>query len=73
MLSDVQENNILQNIELVKHIKTLDDRSRAVIALNMSGYTQAQMAKLLGISRTVIGNIYRKSLESLRELLTKGE
>ncbi len=71
MLSSTQEDIILQNIRLHQAVETLDRRSQAVVALISIGFTQMQIARLLGISRTSVGNTYRKARRALREFVTQ--
>lgn len=73
MLNPQQENALLQHIMLKKLVDKMDTRSRAVIALIAAGFTQADTSKLLGISRSSVGSVYRKTLVTLRLGLENGD
>jgi hypothetical protein len=57
------------NLVIVEEIfKSLPEKERTILALHTSGYTQENMAELLGCSRTSIGENFRKGLRLLEVL-----
>jgi len=47
----------------------LDHRSREVVLAVLAGFTQEQVADLLGVSRPLVSQIWRRALESAREYM----
>ncbi len=63
--SHQDENDVLEIVAAETIINKLSSRRRAIIALITAGYRQADVGKLLGMSRTSVGGIYRETLEYL--------
>ena len=67
ILPDSIEDGALFNIILQDLIDQLPAKNRAVLGLLTASYTQQEAANLLGISRTSVGNIFRRTISILRD------
>jgi len=47
----------------------LPNKERAVLALRMAGYTQRECGAVIGMTRSAVGIIYKRSLALLRILI----
>lgn len=67
MLSNDEENTALEGVLLHKSVARLSKEECAILGLVCCGYSMAETANLLGISRTWTGVRYRRILEALRK------
>ena len=73
MFTPQMEDEILLSVLLKEQVAKLSLKRKAIIGLLTTGYTQADAAIILGISRTSIGDMYRKTVQYLRTKLTSSE
>lgn len=60
------ENNLLLFLVFQDAYKKLTDRQKIVLGLRLLEYTQSSIAKIIGVSRTSIGSIEKRAIETIR-------
>lgn len=66
MITHGLEENIFEGIELEEEVQALPDKQKVVVAMIASGFTQADCASIIGLTRAAVGVIWHRTLEELR-------
>lgn len=73
ILSEQEELDMFNQVILQDIVCQLAHRQRIIVGLISVGYSRAEVATLLGLSRSTVGYCYRQALQKLRELLVQEE
>jgi DNA-directed RNA polymerase specialized sigma24 family protein len=64
-----QETQVIKMLELRRAFQALPNKHRVVIGLLIAGFTQQDIANILGVSRTSVGSIKKQATFILRNEL----
>lgn len=67
MITHDQEEYMFEKIELRERVQELPDKPKVVVSMISAGHTQADCAKIIGLTRAAVGVIYHKAIASIRE------
>lgn len=73
MISHDQEDYMFEKLELRERVAKLPDKPRVVISMISAGHTQADCAKIIGLTRAAVGVIYHKAIAVIREDLKSAD
>ena len=66
MINHSMEEEIFEEIELEAKVKALPPKQRVVVAMISAGFTQADCASIIGLTRAAVGVIWHRTLQELR-------
>ena len=66
MINHSTEEDMFEEIELEEHIRALPPKQRVVVGMISAGFTQADCASIIGLTRAAVGVIWHRTLEELR-------
>lgn len=67
MITHDQERYMFEKIELRELVQELPDKPKVVVSMISAGHTQADCAKIIGLTRAAVGVIYHKAIAAIRE------
>ncbi|MCK5605145.1 hypothetical protein KAR91_24860 [Candidatus Pacearchaeota archaeon] len=65
MITHDQEDLMFEKLQLRELIQELPDKPRVVVSMISAGHTQADCAKIVGLTRAAVGVIYHKAVDSI--------
>ncbi len=65
MITHDQEDAMFVKIQLRELVEDLPDKQKVVVSMISAGHTQADCAKIVGLTRAAVGVIFHKAVEGI--------
>ena len=65
MITHDQEDAMFEKIQLRELVDELPDKQKVVVSMISAGHTQADCAKIVGLTRAAVGVIFHKAVEGI--------